>query len=473
MKKEVNQSWKEKAKERRKELEKLKKRLKELEESRDGWKIKQQECKAKIRRLEKELAKFKKGQKQEKAKHHSYELWYVCLALQLLHQGGVSLRACQRILQILAIRWQLGVKVPSGPTINIWSKKLGYHAQSREEKLEGKWVLILDESVAIGQERLFLIQGVRLDNRPMDRALSIRDVEILALGIRSSWKGHEVKELLDRASAQVEEVLYGLGDQGNNIKKGLALAQLAHMPDCTHALGTVTKRLYAKDERFISFSKVCSKFSKQINLSADADLMPPKQRSKARFLNLFDLSSWAHEKLRLQQKWKAKPDTESQRRAERLAYLNDYRELIEELQHISLATSQIFKIIKVKGLNSANVEKCHKILGKSLSPEPWKQGVKDYLDTSVNLIPGLADYICCSDVIESTFGKYKQQVKASPYAGITDNCLHIGTYGHSLEQQKVKEALEKTRIVDLKQWKEENLGDTLLQKKRQMRKNVG
>jgi hypothetical protein len=58
--------------------------------------------------------------------------------------------------------------------------------------------------------------------------------------------------------------------------------------------------------------------------------------------------------------------------------------------------------------------------------------------------------ICCSDVIESLFGKYKNKGGAKL---MTDDILTIAAYSKDITQALIKEAFQAVKMKDEIQWK--------------------
>ena len=76
--------------------------------------------------------------------------------------------------------------------------------------------------------------------------------------------------------------------------------------------------------------------------------------------------------------------------------------------------------------------------------------------------------LCCSDVIESTFGKYKNELSKNPMSGITDLVLIIPAFTANLTIESINQAIDCCTVKDIKKWNQENLCNALLAK----RKNV-
>lgn len=467
--------WREKAKKRSKEISALKKRLKELLSSRDNWKEKYTELKAekkyllkKIAALEKEA--FKALVEKEKPKHHSYSLQVILLCIWVRQQGNCSLRSCASSLRIMALVLGLDLSFPSRNTIQNWEKKLGYSRIHRQGKAEEKWVIILDESISIGQQKLLLILGVELTKYRFDKALCFEDMEVLYLGIGKSWTGEKISAQIKKMGSNGYNIEYGVSDGGTNLIKGLKMSNISLIQDCTHAIGNLLKKQYISNEDFIGFSKQCGIFKRQVMLGKDALIMPPTQRVKGRFLNLQALSTWAYKMLLLLEQKNSKLNEEQQ---QKLKWLESYRTLVLEINEQCKTMNKLFRILKNEGLNKETTEKSKAILKQSKATSFFKNGVRQYLTVNLNVLTGDKPIICCSDIIESYFGKYKNQLAKTGSKLITDSCLVIANFNQNFGKEEIKKAMEEVKIVDLKNWRQGNLPCSLLQKKRALLKSVG
>jgi len=364
----------------------------------------------------------------------------------------------------------LELSFPSRNTIQNWEKKLGCYRIEKAGKKGEEWVLILDESISIGQQKILLILGVEKHNYIFDSSLSFEKVEVLYMGIGKSWKGEAIFNQISKIKERNFSIAYSVSDNGTNLIKGLKMSQLDRIEDCTHAIGNILKRQYNKKEEFLEFSKQCGILKRQVMNSKNALIMPPTQRVKGRFLNLQSLSDWAYKMLLLLEKGDAILSDEQQ---EKLEWLKNYRTLILEIYEVCKTMNQLFKILKNKGLSNQSSQECKTILNNSKAANFFKTGVLAYLEKNLGILTDDKPVICCSDIIESYFGKYKNQLAKTGAQLITDSCLCIANFNEKFDEKEIKEAMEKIKIVDLKNWRQENLPSSLLQQKRELLKNVG
>ena len=240
-------NWKRKAISRRQENDKLKKRLKEVTESRDNWKKKW-----KNRHESGDLTGILSG---EKASRHRYSLDLNVLVVALNKYGGMSLRSCRHCLCCMFVCFGLSVNPPSHSTIRIWLCKCGMYRVEKEQSNPGRYIVFVDESISFGSEKILLILGVRVENIEWGRSLSHEDMEVLYVGVSQEWKAEHIEAELSKI-AQSHTIEYIVSDEGNNLRKAYKLLYYKHIEDCTHIFANALKRIYGKDELFEQFRKL-------------------------------------------------------------------------------------------------------------------------------------------------------------------------------------------------------------------------
>lgn len=169
--KDKENKWKDKALLRAAENRKLRKRLGEVAQSRQQWK-------QKYNQLKTSRAEFFT----QRPKAHQYPVLLIWLGLYVYNRCQCSLRSCSTMILGCAMACQLKCRQPCAATIRNWVVKYGYyHYHQPPKEPASRWAIILDESVAIGQEKLLLVVGLNLDRWPFTRALTHTDVEVREL----------------------------------------------------------------------------------------------------------------------------------------------------------------------------------------------------------------------------------------------------------------------------------------------------
>jgi len=469
--------WKDKAIERRKKIDALLKRIKEIKAGRENWKQKYMSLRANYqslllenRALKERILVLEQGANltSDKPKHHSYGSMMISMMIQMRQQGNCSLRTCIGVMKILTLVLGIEIKIPCASSILNWEKKLGLYGLNTKDTSSSNWAIILDESISIGPEKLLLTLGVNLDEYTFGEALKFSDMSLLDMAISCSWKGADISERLEELKLDYT-IEYAISDGGTNLVKSLKDSNIGRIPDCTHAIGNILKRQYNNCTTFQSFSKQCGVFKRQVQLSKYAEFAPPKQRVKGRFLNLQELTKWAYKMLEILD---LKTDL-AEEIQEKLVWLKDYRSLINDIHHQCLLMNKVFGVLKKKGLNINTQKECLALLERHQSTDIFQKEVKEYLETSLALIGELQSLICCSDIIESYFGKYKNMTAKNGQSVITDACLCIANFNQKFDSTQVKKAMENIKIVDLNDWKQNNCSESIFKKKKALFKNTG
>lgn len=438
--KDSTNNWKKKAIARRKEIDTLKKRIKEVIISRDNWKEKHQEEKKSG-----EKAAILQG---AKAQHHQYNLPLVVLVLELYKYGGMSLRSCQHSLKCMFLCLGLSNRVPSHGSIRNWICKCGIHRVKMRCATSKEYVIFVDESITFGSEKILLILGVAVDEIDQERSLSHTEMNVLYMGVSKEWKGEQIKAEIEKIAEQ-ERIKYIVSDQGTNLRKAYNLLNYSHIEDCTHILANFLKNIYGSDEDFESFRKLIGKLRKDWNLSkAKSKYMPPTMRGKMRFANIFPCVTWA-------QKILADWENLSEDVQNSLVFLKEKSDFIQSL----IEVAKIFKLVcaKLKNKGFGRVQK-QEILKEfsemkaGATSSIFIKNCEDYLEnlTHKSELLGQDYLLCSSDIIESYFGKFKAKVNPNSRSGLTEFIFTIATFGQSFSQQEAKKALQNIKCKDLK-----------------------
>lgn len=457
--------WKEKAKERSKIIAYQKKRISEIIEGRIGWKVKYFELRKCYEAQQKELEKLR-GLQNTSIEYHSYSGEVMQLCLQLRTQAGCSFRSCIKVLQILVVLLNLEIKIPSYSSVRNWEIKLGYQQIQEQANPSDKWVLIIDESISIGNQKMLLLIGVNIGNYSFTQALRLSDIKVLAIRLSKSWKAPEIEQVVEEVGSRGYQFEYCCCDNGNNLRKLLKTLDLVHIEDCGHSLGNWLKNKYKEEEVFQSFCTQTTKVKRQLILSKYAEYVPPKHRTKGRFLNLSAIAVWAKKLLFLAKQYE---QTGKNKAAfEKIKWILAYESFIIELNKEQALINKVNKVIKNKGLSDSTIVECEELIESSQADKQLKEYIRDYLKRNRNKLPNLAQIICSSDIIESMFGKFKYNTSKSPNGAITEGCLSVANYGKKFEINEIKNAMEQVRIADIKNWRKENLPISTQQKRRRL-----
>lgn len=416
--------WKVKAIERNKIIHQQRKRLLELEQSRDAWKLRCKTLQNSLTLQDKTTTDLSLNH--QSAQGHSYPLFLVLFCVQFLSYGTQSFRGCVHSLVCINLCFRLGFcKLPSHSTIRNWSCKMGYYRVHKVvEKSEELWLVLIDESISFGNEKILLVLGIPLTKVSFDKSLQVADLPVLAMEVSKTWTSQAIAAVLEKVSKN-HPIGYIVSDCGNNLKKSYVMGNYLHIPDITHEMANIFASLYEKDAIFSAFCKECSLLRQRWVLSKQSKLMPPSVRNKLRFANVFGLVLWAKDKL---ETW-ATLSTEVQKE---LSFLQENKAFLEEFYAIQSQSLSLQKLLKTQGYSKENHKKVIELLDKNGQKDYtklaiFKQKTEAYLDLLASKKPeNLAKIHCSSDSIESAFGKLKQKLNRSAEPSKikqTDDCF--------------------------------------------------
>lgn len=352
-------------------------------------------------------------------------------------------------------------RCPCANTIQNWVSKMGLYKQETldSELVNQDVVLIIDESIRIGQQKQLLILSTPYE-REKEGGLCYADVDVLYFGGKKSWTAVQINEVLkDLQQTHGFELRAILSDEDSKLRKVSRLQGLKHLPDIAHAIGTCMRKTFEKDTDFQAFMKDLSGYkSKGVNQDLSY-LLPPNQRTKARFMNIFPSLIWAQKVLKRFGELSA---TEQ----EFFKTLPTHRVLIEKLSNCMNLAEAVSYPMKINGLSAEQIVQAKSHLEESKQNATLQQQEKvllfiDYLEGYMahyeDFMKGLGTVSIpvSSEVIESLFGTYKNLASSDKLIGTTELNLEIGVRCMQKDEigLKIKEALEGILMTDLKKWK--------------------
>jgi len=295
--------WKHKATQRAEQNRYQRKQLARIKHERDRTTKALKEAQARLRQRE--------TQSQGLAVPHKVDL--VFLALQLFAVARIGFRAVSRVLSLLAVA--LGIhKVPCPQTIINWVTRLSIVRMQSARLLQGVplsqapfsngLIGMIDVSIALGAGKIVAVLALDAHHYLTETALGLGQVRCLAVSVAVSWTGESIADLLKRLIATVGRPAAYLKDAGSELHKAIGLLEeqgLASpcIDDISHAVANMLKRRYQAHPKFATFVSACGRVSAKLKHTLLACLAPPTVHTKARFMNVHRLVTWADRLLNL------------------------------------------------------------------------------------------------------------------------------------------------------------------------------
>jgi hypothetical protein len=357
----------------------------------------------------------------------------------------------------------LNIKVPCHVTLLLWVKKMGIYKLTQTKEKADDWIVMIDESVEFGHDKLLVILGIRESDIDFSRALHYHDMTCLKLTASDSWKGEDIKKVLNELTQELGTIKYAVADMGNSIKKALRLSSITHVEDINHKISWFIKELYKEDKEFESYAKKLAHLRGSMSLSNMSHILPPAQRVNSRYMNLKPIFNWGMSILKM-----LDSETSNAAEKEKMLFVREYEHLIKQANQLIEIANEIQEILKKNGLLEKTKEDCMKLFDNVTDSRTleFKDNINEFLTNTGNSVEGSDKILCSSDILESSFGKYKNYISDNISVGITDLSLSIPAFNSKLEQNEITKAMEKIRIKQIKEWSSVNIGDTQTKKRR-------
>ncbi len=407
-------------------------------------------------------------------KRHHYSELVVSLSVRLYSELGCGFRGVSKALCIVS--QTLGWDFPSVPchnSIENWVKKSGLALyQEPDQPLDPTdYALITDESMMIGSEKLMLTLGVKA-TKTDEQPLGHQHVQVLNISVKPSWNSQHIGQHLQEGIEKMQAApRYIISDNCSAVAKAIRDTGLPHIRDVGHTLGMFLERIYKQDPEFLAYTKQLAQVRFQHIMNPAAYLLPPSQRTIARFLNLSAVVKWSG---RIMDNFHKLTPAEQQI----LGFVPQNASLIEELTEVLGCVNQLQKQIKHHGICQQTLLHCRELIGQQLNCLNGRtlrlvEELRGYLSTEVGKM-GAGDqaWNASSDVVESLFGTYKARKSPNKLYGVTSLVLilPLQTRIASTKALDFKVCLESVSMAQIKKWEKENLTQNLVTKRNNLLK---
>ena len=410
------EQWKRKATERAEHNRYLRKELARIKHERDRSQQAHQETQERLRRHE--------AQAHGLVVHHKVDL--VWLALRLFLEVRISFRAVARVLRLLAEGCSI-TKAPCPQTVINWITRLAIVRSDAARSLRGLplraapfsngLIWMIDISIGLGAGKILAVVAIDAHHHHLTPgAPSLEHARCMGVSVADAWTGDTIAEFLGRLIARVGRPAAYLKDGGGDLRNAVACLEEQGLgspciDDMSHAVAAMLKRSSQDHPAFETFVSACGRVSGNVKQTILACLAPPKVRTKARFMNVHRLFTWADRVLHLSPSGGAKTGSPLAKLRACLEQLPACKALITRFRGDASGLLACQQIVKMQGLSHATLAQCEPRLATMPSAalrRECRASLVYQLETATTL--GL-DHIglpISSDAIESLFGVAKR-----------------------------------------------------------------
>jgi hypothetical protein len=347
-------------------------------------------------------------------------------ALRLFLEARISFRAVSRVLALLAGALGIG-KAPCVQTIINWIIRLTMVRLDAARTLKGLplahapfsngLIWLIDISIGLGSGKILAVLALDAHHHQLVcGAPALCHVHCMGVAVADAWSGETIAELLGRLIAQMGRPAAYLKDGGSDLHKAAALLEdeglgSPCLDDISHAAAGMLKRTYQHHPAFEHFLSACGRASGKLKQTLLACLAPPNVRTKARFMNVHRLLTWAERVLQLSPPGGAKQGSMLAKLRAALDDLPTCKALIKRFRGDAGALLACQKLVKTQGLSRATVAQCQPLIDAIPTTAirlEFSAYLEHQLETARTLGLDQVGLPIRSDSIESLFGVAKR-----------------------------------------------------------------
>lgn len=321
----------------------------------------------------------------------------------------------------------LGImRAPCAQTIINWVTKLSLVRIESVTTLKGPTlpqarfsnglILMVDISIALGTGKILAVLALRADHHKLfPAAPDFEQVHCIGVSVANSWTGDLIAAFLKRLIAVMGRPAAYLKDGGTDLQRAVHLLgeegiSSPTIDDISHVIANLLKWWYQDDPMFQTFLSACGRVSANLKQTVLACLAPPKVQTKARFMNLHHLVTWADQFLKLSPPGGAKTGSVLSKLRECFDLLPSCKSLIRRFRDDAAPLLECQKILKTHGLSHQTLAQCEPFI-QTIPTAPVRREFTAYLhnqlDTARSIGLDETGLPISTDPIESLFGLAK------------------------------------------------------------------
>lgn len=363
------------------------------------------------------------------------------------------MRAASRVLEMISEMLGRDDKVPHWTTGRRWLQRMGLAMLTMPLVIATDWAWLIDHSVQIGQEKCFVILGIRLCDIPEPgTSLRTADLELVALVLRKSWTAPEVDDALEEAVKRTGVPRVIISDRGADVAGGVALFQERHpetaeIYDFKHKAACLMKHRLENNPLWKEFQTQVGLTRNKIQQTELGFLTPPPQKTKARFMNLAGQLNWGGHILDILQN--PPPEVLAhvslERLQEKLGWVEGFRQDLREWGEWQQIVDSIGRFVNQNGLYWGILQDLKRSLPLNYEFATSQELAKELLGfvRGESAHAHYGERIPGSDEpLESCFGKYKLLEGGQSKGGFTTLLPALGTLVMTVTQDLVTTAMQ-------------------------------
>ena len=409
---------------------------------------------------------------QTPVRRQQYSLEQISFMVQyLLLSGRIGFRAASRVVEATISFFGIQWEVPSPTTARSWLLRIALYQLHSLRTIANDWVWIVDHTVKIGPDRCLVVMGVRASELPpLGVPLRLQDLHLLQLFPVVNSDQHVVEQQLEATIAKTGVPRMILHDYGSDLKAGIQRFCAKHpetqsLYDVAHKGANLLKGRLEKDPQWKLFCTQVGQTKFKTQQTELAFLVPPSQRSKARYMNLGPLLRWARGTLRILKNHP--PEVlkfcSVERLEEKLGWLRGFETCLAEWSEYEILLDEAIDEVRCYGYAHDTAYR----VALRLMPKVCSVKGRELKDEFVAFVAGESSLLRpderlpgSSEILESAFGKLKSMEGEHQKCGFTSLLLSLGALVGRIDRDTIQKALIEIPGKRVETWISENLGCT-------------
>lgn len=398
------------------------------------------------------------------------------LCVLLVLQGAVSFRSVPRILGLFRSQASSGDGwVPHFTSVINWSLRIGLGLLKQVAPINVPWLAIIDHSIDVGTKKALVVLRVPLAALARrGSAIRLEDGQCIGLVISETVNGttvaRQLEAIFSRAGAPAAIVKDGDATLNKGVRLWMEGARITApvIEDIGHIMANALRAQFEHTAHYKSFTTLTTQAANALRQTDLAFLVPPKLRTKGRFLSIGKLACWGEKMLHVMAvKGRAKQGSVLARLRTALPGFLKLRSFITTFAATAVTVSQVMAMLKNKGLDSDTGAQCRKLMYQLPADSLVRQRLHTWLNHHCAIQRQLTDLplIVSSDLIESLFGTFKYILERSPQADMNRTTLLLPTLCGNPGPITLANALAQTSHRDLADWEIQHIPYTQRKKR--------
>ena len=404
---------------------------------------------------------------------HHYGPKMIALGINLAQ--NVGLRGAESALQLFHDGYAITVQVPHWTTIRTWMQRVGVAALDLPLEAADDWVWMADHSCQVGPDKVLVVLAVRASKMPPPgTALKHEDLHVLIVQPGTQWKTEDVAKAYEKLAEKYGVPMALVVDGAPELRDAAEVLQkqrpeMIVLNDFKHYAANIMKATVGKDEPFTKFNSLVGSTRNAVQQTELAHLRPPSSKPKSRFMNLAAILHWAAMIMWLldHPEAKGRMGITDERLTEKLGWVREFSDEIAIWNECQDVVSAGVTFINEQGLFRGATEALRESMSEPSSSMATgvKQRLLEFTQESEEHLSEGQRLPMSTEILESSFGLYKQLERQHSKGGFTSLLAAFGSLLRPVTPQSVKRDLARTSVKQMRAWVTKNLGSTLTSKR--------